>query len=164
MLVGQKTTFGKLLWQSVGMVVMLTEQMRQCGEANEQFVLMLDWLQEGACTDNDFSLLNLQVISVAEEDLSMNEWQTTPIIISENTVKDAINLKSTLAFTQQTHQTVQWFDVIDTYCGAKITDPCVCRCLLSQPSGKTGQQLGRIPIVLGMPVIVTQNLDIGGAP
>ena len=30
------------------------------------------------------------------------------------------------------------------------------------PSGKTGQRLGKIPLVLGMPVVVNQNFDIDG--
>ena len=51
---------------------------------------------------------------------------------------------------------------MDTYRGAKITDPRVREYLLAQPSGKTGQQLGKVPIVLGMPVIVNQNFDVEG--
>ncbi|KAI0348768.1 hypothetical protein OH77DRAFT_1387313, partial [Trametes cingulata] len=29
-------------------------------------------------------------------------------------------------------------------------------------SGQTGQRLGMIPLVLGMPVIISQNFDVGG--
>ncbi|TFK91097.1 hypothetical protein K466DRAFT_441083, partial [Polyporus arcularius HHB13444] len=29
-------------------------------------------------------------------------------------------------------------------------------------SGNTGQRLGRIPLVLGMPVIISQNFDVNG--
>jgi len=159
---GQKTTFGKLLWRSVGTVVILTEQMRQCGEANRQFVSLLGRLREGMCTEDDFLLLNSRLISTAGEDLSTDDWRNAPIIVSENAVKDAINVRAALAFAQRTHQTVQWFDAIDTYRGAKITDPRVREYLLTRPSGKTGQRLGKIPIVLGMPVIVCQNFDIEG--
>ena len=158
----QKTTFGKLLWRSVGTVVILTEQMRQHGEANKQFVSLLNRLREGICTIDDFALLTSRLISSAGEDLLMDEWQKAPIIVSENAVKDAINTRATLAFAKRTHQTVQWFDAMDTYRKAKITDPRVREYLLTQPSGKTGQRLGKIPIVLGMPVIVNQNFDVEG--
>ena len=158
---GQKTTFGKLLWHSVGTVVILTEQMRQCGEANQRFVSLLGRLREGMCTDDDFSLLNSRVISAAKEDPSTDEWRSAPMIVSENIVKDAINVRATIAFAQRTHQTVQWFDAIDTYRGDKFTGPHR-EYLLNLPSGKTGQRLGKIPIVLGMPVVVSQNFDIEG--
>ena len=159
---GQKTTFGKLLWRSVGTVVILTEQMRQYGEANRQFVSLLGRLREGTCTEDDFSLLNSRLISTTGENLSTNDWQNAPIIVSENAVKDAINMRATIAFAERTHQAVEWFDAVDTYRGAKITDPRIREYLLSQPSGKTGQRLGRLPLVFGMPIIVNQNFDIEG--
>jgi len=159
---GQKTTFGKLLWRSVSTVVILTEQMRQSGETNERSVSLLGWLREGVCTDDDLSLLNSRLMSTAGEDLSMDWWQTAPIIVSENAVKDAINIRATLAFAERTRQTVQWFDATDTYRGAKITDQRIREHLLRLPSGKTGQRLGKVPVVLGMPVVVSQNFDIDG--
>ena len=159
---GQKTTFGKLLWRSVGTVVILTEQMRQRGEANKQFVSLLGRLREGVCTEDDFALLNSRLIATAGEDLSTDDWRGAPIVVSENVVKDAINTRATLAFAERTRQTVQWFDATDTYRGAKIDDPRVREYLLAQPSGKTGQRLGKLPIALGMPVIINQNFDVGG--
>ena len=159
---GQKTMLGKLLWRSVGTVVMLMEQMRQRGDVNEKFVSLLSRLRDGTCTDDDFLLLNSRLISVAGEDLSTSKWQSAPIIVSENAVKDAINTRAAAAFAERTHQTIEWFDALDTYRGAKITDPQVREFLLMQPSGKTGQRLGKMPIILGMPVIVNQNFDIEG--
>ena len=159
---GQKTTFGKLLWRSIGTVVILTEQMRQRGESNEQFASLLNRLREGCCTEDDFMLLNSRLMSNAGEDLSADNWQRAPIIVSENAVKDAINVRATVAFARRTHQTVQWFDAEDRYLRKKINDPRVREYFLSQPSGKTGQRLGKLPLVLGMPVIVNQNFDIGG--
>ena len=159
---GQKTMFGKLLWRSVGTVVILTEQMRQFGDANQQFVSLLGRLREGICSNEDFSLLNSRLISTAGEDLSTDGWQNAPIIVSENAVKDMINVRAALAFAERTRQAIQWFDAVDTYRGAEITDPDVREYLLAQPSGKTGQRLGKLPVVLGMPVIVNQNFDVEG--
>lgn len=158
---GQKTTFGKLLWRSVGTVVILTEQMRQSGEGNREFVSLLNRLREGMCTKDDYSLLNSRLVSTARG-TSWDDWNDTPIIVSENAVKDALNMRATLAYAQRTHQSVQWFDAIDTYRGTKVTDARVREYLLTQPSGKTGQRLGKIPIALGMPVVVSQNFDVEG--
>jgi len=158
---GQKTVFGKLLWRSVDVVVLLSEQMRQTGEANAGFVSLLSRLRNGSCTEDDFDLLNTRLLSVAGEDLTAMSWRNTPMIVSDNAVKDAINVRATLAFAKRTNQDVQWFEAIDTYRGTKITDPNVREYLLGQPSGKTGQRLGKFPLALGMPVIVNHNFDVG---
>ena len=107
-------------------------------------------------------MLNTQLASVANEDLTDELWQKVPMIISENTVKDAINTKATLAFAERTNQAVHWFEAIDMYHGTKVTDPDLREHLLAQPSGKTGQWLRRFPLVLGMPVIINQNFDVEG--
>lgn len=150
----------KLLWRSVDTVVLLNEQMRQSGEANAKFVSLLNRLRDGSCTGEDFNLLNSRLVLTAKEDLTSELWRKAPVIVSENAVKDAINVRATLAFVERTHQTVQWFEAIDTYHRTKITDPDVREYMLRQPSGKTGQRLGRFPLVLGMPVIVNQNFDV----
>lgn len=95
---GQKTVLGKLLWRSVETVVLLNEQMRQIGTANARFVSLLDRLRDGTCTDEDFELLNTRLISTAGEDLANELWRNAPIIVSENAIKDAINVRATLAF------------------------------------------------------------------
>ena len=159
---GQKIVFGKLLWCSVDTVIILTEQMRQAGEANAEFVSLLNRLRDGLCTKEDFKLLNTRVVSVAKENLSDVHWRNAPMIVSENAVKDAINVEATLAFADRTNQPVHWFEAVDTYRGEKIMNPHVREYMLAQPSGKTGQRLGKIPLVLGMPVIVNQNFDVGG--
>ena len=157
---GQKTVFGKLLWRSVDTVVLLDEQMRQTGEANAKFISLLSRLRDGSCSETDFELLNTRLISTANEDLTDELWRKAPVIVSENAVKDAINVRATLAFAERTHQTVQWFEAIDTYYGKKISDMDVREYMLAQPSGKTGQRLGKFPLVLGMPVVVNQNFDV----
>ena len=158
---GQKTVLGKLLWRSVDTVVLLNEQMRQAGEVNAKFVSLLNRLRDGSCTAEDFELLNTRLISTSHEDLTDELWRSAPAIVSDNAVKDAINVRATLAFAERTNQAVHWFEAIDTYRGTKITDPDVREYMLTQPSGKTGQRLGKFPLVLGMPVIVNQNFDIG---
>ncbi|KAJ7168752.1 hypothetical protein C8R46DRAFT_827653, partial [Mycena filopes] len=58
---GQKDVFGKLLWLSVDSVVMLTQNMRQTGPDNQEFVDLLVRLREGRCTDADYDLLNTRL-------------------------------------------------------------------------------------------------------
>ena len=74
-----------------------------------------------------------------DKDLTDKLWWSTPAIVSDNAVKDAINIRATLAFAERTNQAVHWFEVIDTYHGTKVTDPDVCEYMLTQPLGKTSQ-------------------------
>lgn len=55
---GQDNVFGKLLWLSVKVIMILMEVMRQLGPENNRFTKLLGWLREGKCTDNDYALLN----------------------------------------------------------------------------------------------------------
>ena len=59
---GQDDAFGKLLWLSMKVVVILTEVMWQSSPENETFIKLLSQLREGKCTDEDYTLLNSHVI------------------------------------------------------------------------------------------------------
>ncbi|KAF8181770.1 hypothetical protein BJ912DRAFT_797357, partial [Pholiota molesta] len=104
---GQETVFGKLLWLSFKTVVILTESMRQSGPENARLVELLNRLREGRCTDDDFNLLSTRVLENVTIDWS--EWKNVPIIISENAQKDALNVRATQAFADQTKQELHWY-------------------------------------------------------
>jgi hypothetical protein len=123
---------------------------------------VLSRLRDGSCTEEDFELLNTRLISTANENLTDECWQKAPVIMLENVVKDAINVRATQAFAKRTNQPVQWFEAIDMYHGTKVTDLSVCEYMLAKPSGKTGQRLGKFPFAFGMLVIVSQNFDVVG--
>ena len=94
--------FGQLLWRSVTMVVMLTEQMWQAGPKNQPFVELLSRLHDGRCLGEDYDLLNTRMMSTVLDKDDSKLWRDTPIIVYSNTIKDAINLQATLAFAKQT--------------------------------------------------------------
>ncbi|KDQ54425.1 hypothetical protein JAAARDRAFT_135832, partial [Jaapia argillacea MUCL 33604] len=43
-----------------------------------------------------------------------------------------------------------------------LTDPLLIAKLASFTSGQTNQRLGKIPLVLGMPILIAQNFDVEG--
>ncbi|EIM85240.1 uncharacterized protein STEHIDRAFT_60036, partial [Stereum hirsutum FP-91666 SS1] len=87
---GQKAIFGKLLWLSFNTVVVLDQIMRQGGNENIRFVQLLARLRE-------------------DIDATAEEWNGVPIIVSNNAVKDALNVKATIAFAQRTGKALHWY-------------------------------------------------------
>jgi len=156
----ESIVFGQLLWRSVTTVVMLTEQMRQAGVENQRFVEMLSRLRDGRCSGEDYDLLNTRMLSTALDADDLSEWRDVRIIVYSNAIKDAINLQATLAFARRTGQQVHWYHALDTYKGLPINDNAVVELLDTLPSNKTGNRIGALPLVLGMPVVITENFDI----
>lgn len=157
---GQENLFGKLLWLSVKTVFILTEVMRQTGSRNEQFVNLLSRLREGKCTRDDFNKLSSRVIANAKPDLSDPAWADAPIIVYDNKVKDALNMKAAEAFANRTRQQLHWYHATDRRAGKEVLDDALVSALSRLHSGRTKQRLGQIPLVIGMPVIISQNFDV----
>lgn len=157
---GQENIFGKLLWLSVRTVFILTEVMRQAGVENEDFVQLLARLREGECTQDDYSKLNARVLKNAKQDLSDPAWANAPIIVFDNRVKDALNERAAKAYALRTRQQLHWYYSTDTWSGKEVADNAMMNALGRLHSGRTQQRLGRIPLVLGMPVIISQNYDV----
>lgn len=158
----ESTIFGQLLWRSITTVVILTEQMRQAGPENLPFVEMLSRLRDGRCTQTDYELLNARLLKNVVDDNCKSLWHDAPMIVYSNAIKDAINLQATLAFARRTGQRVQWYHAVDTYRGQPIEDTAIMDLLDTFPSNKTGGRIGALPLVLGMPVIITENFDVMG--
>lgn len=157
---GQNDILGKLLWLSISTVVIFQDIMRQKGKDNVPFVELLNRLREGRCIDKDFDLLNKRIINNVLID--WKSFRDVPIIVSDNVTKDAINVKATEAFAKRSGQDLHWYYATDTRGGKKIDDTELENHLLDLNSGQTNQRLGKIPLVIGMPIIVTQNFDVNG--
>ncbi|KAJ6484119.1 hypothetical protein C8R45DRAFT_1148436, partial [Mycena sanguinolenta] len=151
----QKVVFGKLLWLSVRTVVLLTEVKRQSGPENARFLALLTRLREGRCTDSDYDLLNTRVLGNVEVDWSSDEWRKAPIIVPDNATKDALNVKTARSFAERTGRPLHWYHASDTLGRNKpITNPELVQPLHKMDSGATKSRLGKIPLVIGMPVMI----------
>jgi hypothetical protein len=156
---GQNDILGKLLWLSVKTVVVLNDVMRQSGHENENFVGLLSRLRQGKCTNKDFETLESRIISNLPQ-IDWTTWRDIPIIVSDNATKDSINTKATRAFAERTGQPMHWYYATDIRGGQPITDINLETHLHHLDSGQTNQRLGRIPLVPGMPIVITQNFDV----
>ena len=155
---GQENVFRKLLRLSINKVVILKQNMRQSGAENAPLVDLLTRLREGRCIDKDYDLLSSRVLQNMKID--WGKWKNTPIIVSENAQKDALNIRATEAFTRNTNQPLHWYHATDTHQRNIVTDPTLNAHLEKLNSGVTNQRLGKNPLVIGMPVMITQNYDV----
>lgn len=90
----------------------------------------------------------------------MADWHEAPFIVCDNEVKDALNVRATAAFAKRTGQALIWCDCLDTSSGTPIADDMLCSHLQRFNSGTTNQCLGRLPLMIGMPVIIVHNFDL----
>ena len=158
----QQLVMGKLLWLTFDTVVLLDESMRQRGPENDAFVSLLGRLRLGECTAADFDLLNSRLLTTCGDQARLRPWRDAPVIVSDNATKDAINEQAARAFAKNTGQQLHWYHASDRYRGKPILDEAVLARLQQLPSGRTAHRLGAIPLVIGMPVIISQNFDVAG--
>ncbi|PBK96129.1 hypothetical protein ARMGADRAFT_871281, partial [Armillaria gallica] len=82
----------KILWLCIDTVVVLHKVWRQQGSSNVPFVDMLGRLQTGSCTPEDYAMLSSRVLNTHQNpDWSLELWSGTPLIVSQNDLKDAFN-------------------------------------------------------------------------
>ncbi|KAF8054264.1 hypothetical protein FPV67DRAFT_1378557, partial [Lyophyllum atratum] len=109
----QEVIMGKVLWNSVRTVVCLEEQHRQPGQANSQFVQLLQRLREGRCTAHDVCILKSRIMSPTTFDRNARNWLDAPVIVYNNATKDAINERAACQFAQETGQAFHWYYASD---------------------------------------------------
>ena len=149
--------YGKLLWLSVNQVIILTENMRQSGTENINFVKLLSRLREGCCTQDDHDLLSKRILH--NTDVNWEVWADTPIIVSDNAQKDALNERGAQAFANRNNKELHWYYAVDTHRKTPVSSD-IKNHLNNMHSGLTKQRLGKIPLVIGMPVMITHNFDV----
>ena len=155
----QSDVFGRLLWLSVDVVVLLTQVLRQSGNADIAFVELLSRLRIGRCTDDDYRVLQSRLLRTVCPSWDDDAWLSAPILVSSNDAKDALNQRATFAFARRAGRPLHWYESADCMNGTILSaDESVY--LHRLHSGETQQRLGRIPLVIGMPVMITQNFDV----
>ena len=155
---GQGNVFGKLLWLYINNIVIFKQSVRQSRPENAPLVDLLTRLREGRCSHKDYDLLSSRVLQNMKID--WGKWKNTPIVVSENAQKDALNIRAAEAFARKTNQPLHWYHAIDTQQRNIVTDPTLNVYLEKLNSGVTNQRLGKIPLVIGIPVMIAQNYDV----
>lgn len=155
----QENMMGQLLWLQVRDVVILHQQMRQGGPENARYAELLERLRYGGCSKPDFELLNTRLSSNIQSSTD-HTWIDVPIIVSSNAAKDALNEHASVAFASSRRLHMDWYYARDFHHGKVIEDPRIKDELYTYHSGRTSQRLHRLPLVVGLPVMLSYNYDV----
>ena len=167
----EKDVIGKLLWLSIRDVVILKQVWRQKVDvddsaeqvkAKNEFIDLLQRLREGRCSDDDYRLLCSRIVGNINPDWSLDKWRHTPMIVCQNEAKDVLNNAASVSFAERTGRELQWYYAVDRHDGTTLTDPDLLNHLRSLNSSVTNYRQGKLPLVIGMPVMVTTNFDVEG--
>ena len=151
---------GCFLWLMIDTVVELKTNMRQHGDKNKHFSELLGCLQVGKCTEADYELLKGHLISHHGLFIEKSDWASAPVTVSDNTTKDVLNKQYTIEFVERTNQTLHWYYSSDKCEGSVLLNEELLNHLQSIHSGKTKCRLGRLPLFLGMPVLLAQDFNV----
>jgi len=157
---GQKSVFGRLLWLSITTIIILKELVRQNEQEDPQFTQLLSRMRTGSCTDADYKFLAQKELRNLPTNFSNSIWAQAPIIVSNNDIKDNLNMEYAKAFAACTKQPLHYYCANDKRGGKDIDDADLRNKLWSYHSGKTEQHIGMLPLCKGMPVMITQNYDV----
>jgi hypothetical protein len=94
--------------------------------------------------------------------LKNKKWANVPIIVSENELKDAINVEATKVFASKLSKPIHYYHTQDFRVGVEVTNAELKTLLLDLSSGKTNQRMGKLPLVVGMPVMICHNFNVDG--
>jgi ATP-dependent DNA helicase PIF1 len=156
---------GAFLWRQVNVVVKLVKNLRQKDDL--EYAELLARLQIGDCragTDADTVdiqlLRNRQLSNLAQIDpAALIDFRDAPIIVGNRTIRDALNSVLIDRHARRCGQQVFLYHSKDYVRKEQVKGHFRDR-LWNVVSSQTEDSLGRIPIFLGMKVMITSNLAI----
>ncbi|CAF3777547.1 unnamed protein product [Rotaria sp. Silwood1] len=142
----------------INCVVKLTQQMRT---EDPRYLQLLERLRHGQCNYDDYELLLTRVIGQPSVGyLHDSPWNKAPILVFRNEVRTQLNNKAAIHKAAEMGQAPIVCVAQDTCKGKSIEDPTLVKKLLELSDSKTEHLPGLLPLVPGMPVILTQNVAI----
>ncbi|KII83001.1 hypothetical protein PLICRDRAFT_64476, partial [Plicaturopsis crispa FD-325 SS-3] len=159
---------GAYLWRMVDVVVKLTKNVRQ--QDDDWYSGFLSRLRTGRCTDRSALRRSNQAgksdIDVLRERDFAHIWNTdpvegrlfrdAPVIVGSTRLRDAINLQKAKKHSSRLGETLHYYHSIDTHRRKPLTG-WVQQSVWNLSSSKTQSRLGKLPLFVGMKVIVTVN-------
>ncbi|CAF1532305.1 unnamed protein product, partial [Rotaria sordida] len=142
----------------INCVVKLTQQMRT---EDPRYLQLLERLRRGQCNYDDYELLLTRVVGQSSVgSLRDSPWNKASILVFRNEVRTQLNNKAAIHKAAEMGQAPIVCVAQDTCKGKSIEDPTLVKKLLELSDSKTEHLPGLLPLVPGMPVILTQNVAI----
>ncbi|CAF4334893.1 unnamed protein product, partial [Rotaria sp. Silwood2] len=142
----------------INCVVKLTQQMRT---QDLRYLQLLERLRHGQCNYDDYELLLTRVAGQPSVgSLCDPPWNKAPILVFRNEVRTQLNQKAAIHKAVQLGYAPMVCVAQDTCKGKQIEDQTLIKKLLELSDSKTEHLPGLLPLIPGMPVILTQNIAI----
>ncbi|CAF1272418.1 unnamed protein product [Rotaria sp. Silwood1] len=151
---------GRALILQVNVVVKLTIQMRV---DDTEYLGALDRLRFGECNMNDYELFRSLIIGRpgAIQSLSDIPWNDAPILVYRNEIRTELNNRAVINKCKELNHPLIVCVAQDKTKSKKIDTKNLHRLqnfLLDLPDNKTESLPGYLPLVPGMPVLLTDNV------
>ncbi|CAF1581467.1 unnamed protein product, partial [Rotaria magnacalcarata] len=141
----------------INCVVKLSQQMRT---EDVRYLELLNRLRNGTSTIDDYQLLCTRVIGAPNLQVSLREkpWNEAPMLVFRNALRTQINNRALLNKTVEMKLTPVVCAAQDYIQGKQIEDPRLRNAILQLPDNKTEHLPGYLPLVPGIPVLLTENI------
>ena len=140
------------VWKNLTHVVLLDEQMRVQDSA---YLELLNRLREGKCTQSDVEMLNKRVIGHHVDITSISQ---NPIIVPGNELGMEIN--RLFAYRHSQNKQIFVTKAKDTYNKGKRLPRELADMIKDKPHTKTNQLPGELPLFVGMPIYISNNIAV----
>ncbi|KAG2752525.1 hypothetical protein P692DRAFT_20698564, partial [Suillus brevipes Sb2] len=161
---GQTGLHGAFLWRQVDTVVELKKNWRAKDDAH--FVQMLNRIRLGRARkfalDNDhpsdYEILKTRLLDnvKAHSPEDFEEFKRAPVVVTRKFLRDAINESKGRTFAAETDQEFHIYYARDKIAGKAVTFEQQRRLWMIQTS-HTNDAIGKLPLIPGMPVMITEN-------
>ncbi|EAU91812.2 hypothetical protein CC1G_04579 [Coprinopsis cinerea okayama7 len=162
---------GAYLWRLVGTVVILTSNQRQ--KTDPTFARALELIRMRRCYDslghseiiNETPiyeyLRNRELVRVARENPeSLRAFLDAPVIVGSKLLQDALNAKLVKFNADRQKEEVCLYHSLDSSHRQPIAHEPLRTQLWNLSSRKNSESLGKLPLFVGMKVMITENVSI----
>jgi hypothetical protein len=105
-------------------------------------------------------MLNMHLLRDWSPKAINDGWDFPTTIVYNNAVKDEINILAIDEYAKAVNKQVDCYYCKDFHQNEEITNEDLVKHLRSLPTSKTKQCLRRLPLVVGMKIIVLHNFDV----
>ncbi|CAM4955810.1 unnamed protein product [Rotaria socialis] len=138
-------------------VVELSQQMRT---EDLQYLELLNKMRNGQSTIEDYQLLSTRIVRNPKLPASLRQtpWKEAPILVFRNTLRTQINNRAVLNKAMEMGLRPMVCVAQDYFQGKIIDDLRLRKTILELPDNKTEHLPGYLPLVPGVPVLLTENV------
>ena len=138
------------IWKNLSHVVLLDEQMRV---QDRRYLELLNRLREGECTQSDVEMLYKRVIG---HHVDITSISGNPLVVPGNELGMEINRMFASRHSQ--NKRVFVIGAKDTYKKGKSLPRDLVDLIKDKPHTSTGQLPGELPLYVGMPIYISNNI------